>query len=46
MKEKIHYNSFKTSDCNGIRTHNYLVRKQTLPVWLNGYVFVYEWLWV
>ena len=35
-----------TSDYSGIRTHNHLVRKQTLnhfrPVWLNGWVFVYE----
>ena len=36
------------SDSNGIRTHNHLVRKRTLnhlakrPVWLNGWVFVYE----
>ena len=32
---------------NGIRTHNHLVRKQTLnyldwPVWRSGWVFVYE----
>ena len=34
----------KLSDCNGIRTHNHLIRKRTLnkmmppnrPVWLNG----------
>ena len=36
------------SDSNGIRTHNRLFRKRTLshlakrPVWLNGWVFVYE----
>ena len=35
-------------DCNRTRTHNHLVRKQTLnhlaklPIWLNGRVFVYE----
>ena len=31
-------------DSNEIRTHNYLVRKRALnrPVWLNGWVFVYE----
>ena len=39
---------------NGTRTHNHLIRKRTLnhlakasldvrmPVWLNGWVFVYE----
>ena len=36
------------SDCNGIRSHNHLVRKRTLnhlaklTNWLNGGVFVYE----
>ena len=37
------------SDSNEIRTHNHLVRKRTLnylakfwPVWLNGWVFIYE----
>ena len=32
------------NDSNKIRTHNYLVRKRTLnrPVWLNGWVFLYE----
>ena len=29
------------SDYNGTRTHNHLVRK-VWPVWLNGWVFVYE----
>ena len=32
-------------DCNGNRTYNHLVCKQTLnqwPVWLNGWVSVYE----
>ena len=24
------------SNCNGIRTHNHLIRKRTLSVWLNG----------
>ena len=35
-----------TSDCSGTQTHNHLVHKWTLnhfrPVWLNGWVFVYE----
>ena len=29
-------------DCNRTRTHNHLVRKQHWPVWLNGWVFVYD----
>ena len=29
-------------NCNGTRTHNHLVRKPVRPVWLNGWVFVYE----
>ena len=28
------------SDCNGTQTHNHLVNEQ--PVWLNGWVLVYE----
>ena len=36
-----------SSDCNGIWTHNYLVRKLTLKsVCLSGWVFVYECLCV
>ena len=32
-----------TSDSNGIRTRNHLVRKRTVwPLWLGGWVFVYE----
>ena len=28
-------NTLSSSDCNGIRTHNHLIRKRR-PVWLNG----------
>ena len=32
----------RLTDCSEIQTHNYLVRKRKWPVWLNGWLFVYE----